>query len=110
MRFPDMAVSDKAGVLALVVEIQAWLPLCLKDILLFLILSLWVETVFFFPWVYTRMSVRAFNPCLPVTTAQMFNLVSHRLESLQPVRAVSPSDTDQGSVRASEAVESSVLR
>lgn len=79
MRLPDRAVSDKAGVLALVVEIQAWLTLCLKELLL----SLWVKTHCFS--VYTGISVRAFNPCLLVTTARMFNLVSHRLESLQPV-------------------------
>lgn len=75
---PDRAVSDKGGVLALVVEIQAWLSLCLKELL-----SLWVKTQCF--RVYTGISVRAFNPCLLVTTARVFNLVSHRLESLQPV-------------------------
>lgn len=37
MRLPDRAVSDKGGVLALVVEIQAWLTLCLKELL-----ALWV--------------------------------------------------------------------
>lgn len=30
MRLPDRALSDKGGLLALVVEIQAWLTLCLK--------------------------------------------------------------------------------
>lgn len=57
MRLPDRAVSDKGGVLAIVVKTQAWLPLCLKEVLLFL----WVKTQCF--RVYASMSVRAFNPC-----------------------------------------------
>lgn len=79
MRLPDWALSDNGGVLALVVETQAWLTLCLKE----LILSPWVKTLCF--RVYIGISVRVSKPFLQVTTAQMFNLVSHRLESLQPV-------------------------
>lgn len=75
---PDRAVSDKGGVLALVLQIQAWLTLCLKELLVFL----WVKAKCFM--VYAAIS-GAFNPRLLVTTARMFNLVSHGLGSLQPV-------------------------
>lgn len=78
MRLPDRAVSDKGGVLALVLQIQAWLTSCLKELLVFL----WVKAKCFM--VYTAISVGAFNLCLLVTTARMFNLVSNGL-GLQPV-------------------------
>lgn len=78
MRLPDRAVSDKGGVLALVLQIQAWLTSCLKELLVFL----WVKAKCFM--VYTAISVGAFNPCLLVTIARMFNLVSNGL-GLQPV-------------------------
>lgn len=79
MQLPDRAVSDKGGVLALVLQIQAWLTSCLKELLVFL----WVKAKCFM--VYTAISVGAFNPCLLVTTARMFNLVSNGLGFLQPV-------------------------
>lgn len=33
MQLPDMVVSDKGGVLALVMEIHAWFTLCLEELL-----------------------------------------------------------------------------
>ena len=101
MQLPDKVVSDKGGVLALVVEIQAWFTLCLEELL-----SLLRKTQRF--RVYT--SVGAFNPCLLVTKAECSIWYHTGWNLCSRWRAVSPSDTDQGSVRASEAVESSDLR
>lgn len=56
---PDRAVSDKRGILAIVEEIQAWLTLCLKELLL----PLWRKT-HCFSSMYTGKSDRAFNPLL----------------------------------------------
>lgn len=75
----DRAVCDEVRVEALVLQIQAWLTLCLEELLLFL----WVKTECF--GVHAGTSVRAFKPRLLVTTARMFNLLSHGLESLQLV-------------------------